>query len=119
MIGDPRRHRGRHPKGSMNAAEIVVREVQRQGRFQVRQFLAERIGQPGKPPAHHADGQVLPFDVGRGDMPRIGIAGNRRGYRLRDLWWGVPPVPRRLRAYTLTNWAKSTSFPKNSSTAVR
>jgi hypothetical protein len=34
----------------MNPAEIVVCEMQRQGRLQVRQLLAERIGQPGKPP---------------------------------------------------------------------
>lgn len=43
----------------MNPAEIVVGKMQRQGRFQPRQLLAERIGQPGEPVHHHADGQVL------------------------------------------------------------
>ncbi len=79
MIGHTRRHRRRHPQGLVNPTEIVVGEVQRQRRLEVRQFLAERIGRSGEPAAHHADGQVLPFDVARVDPGRIGIARNRQG----------------------------------------
>jgi hypothetical protein len=46
----------------MNPAEIVVREVQGQGRLQVRQLLVERVGQSGKASAHHPDGRILPLD---------------------------------------------------------
>jgi hypothetical protein len=70
----------------MNPAEIVLGKMQRQGRLEVRQLLAERIGQAGEPPAHHANGQVLPLDVGRRDMPRVRVASDGRRYRLRDLW---------------------------------
>jgi hypothetical protein len=45
----------------MDAAEIIVREVHGDGSFQVRQLLAERIGQPRKSPHRHSYSQVLPF----------------------------------------------------------
>lgn len=55
MIRDSRRHRGSHAEGAVNPAEIVVGEVQGQGRLEVRQYFRERVGQPGEPPA-----QALP-----------------------------------------------------------
>ena len=40
--------------------------------FQVGQLFAESIGQASESPAHHANGEVLPFDVGRGNVAGIG-----------------------------------------------
>lgn len=37
--------------------------MQPQRRLEVRQLLTECIGQPGEPPAHHPNGEVLPLDV--------------------------------------------------------
>ena len=76
----------------MNATEIVIREVQGDGGFQVRQLLAERIGESGKAPHLHPHGQVLPLDKAGRDVVRIGIASPHLGYNLRDPWWGVPPL---------------------------
>jgi len=67
----------------MNAAEIVVRKVQRQGRLEIRQLLREGVRQPGEPAAHHPDSEVLPLDVTGADMGRRGIPVNHRGYDLR------------------------------------
>ena len=68
----------------MNPAEIVLREMQRHCRLEIRQLLTEGVGQPGQSAAHHADCQILPLHIGSADMLRIGIAIDRRGYHLRD-----------------------------------
>src|SRR5260370_41710728 len=76
----------------MNAAEIVVREMQSDSGFQVRQLLAERISEPRKAPKLRRHGQVLPFySAGRNVI--FGRASvDYLGYNLRDPWWGVPRV---------------------------
>jgi hypothetical protein len=76
----------------MNTAEIVIREMQGDGGFQMRQLFAERIREPRKAPKLHSHGQVLPFYKAGRNMLRIGIASSDLGYRPRDTWWGVPPV---------------------------
>jgi hypothetical protein len=43
MTSNPRFHCGGATNTGVNAAKIVVREMQRHSRFQVRQFLAEGI----------------------------------------------------------------------------
>jgi hypothetical protein len=43
----------------MNATEIVIREVQRNRGFQVRQFLAEGVGEPRKTAHRHSHMQIL------------------------------------------------------------
>ena len=75
----------------MNTAEIVISEVQGNGGFQVRPFLAECIRQAGKSSARHAKREVLPFNERRADMLGVGIAESNLGYNLRDWAWGVPP----------------------------
>jgi hypothetical protein len=57
----------------MNTAEIVIREVKGDGGFQVRQLLAESVGQPRKAPKFHSHGQILPFDKAGRNMIGIGI----------------------------------------------
>ena len=49
MIGDSGFHRGRYPQRAMNAAEIVVGDVQRNGGGEVFQLLGKAQRQTGKP----------------------------------------------------------------------
>ena len=39
-------------------------------------FFREAVRQPGKPAHGHPHRQVLPFDVARRDMLRVGVAGH-------------------------------------------
>lgn len=75
----------------MNTAEIVVREVQRNGGFQVRQLLTEGVRQSRKSADRHSHGEVLPLHVASRNVAHARIAYSHLGYNLRDSWWGVPP----------------------------
>src|SRR6266852_8085750 len=75
----------------MNTTKVVIREVQGDRGFQMRQLLAERIGEPRKAPKLHSHGQVLPFYKAGRNVPRIRIASPHLGYNLDDWAWGVPP----------------------------
>ena len=75
----------------MNAAEVVIGEMQCDGGFQVRQLLAERIGKPREAAHLHPHRQILALYKRRGNMVGVGTSVNDLGYNLRDLWWGVPP----------------------------
>src|SRR5260370_11017638 len=76
----------------MNAAEIVVREMQSDSGFQVRQLIAERISEPRKAPKLRPHGQVLPFYVAGRNVIFVRASVDYLGYNLRDPWWGVPRV---------------------------
>jgi hypothetical protein len=78
----------------MNTAEIIVREMQGGGGFEMRQLLAVSIGQPRKPAKLHSEGEVLPFDKRCRDVLRVGITAPHFGYNLRDRSWGVPLIPK-------------------------
>ena len=78
----------------MHTTEIVVGKMQRDSGFKMRQFLAERIGEPSKAPKLHPHGRILPFDKASRDMVRIGITHSDFGYNPRDAWWGVPRIGR-------------------------
>src|SRR5438270_8499537 len=75
----------------MNTTKVVIREVQGDSGFQMRQLLAERIGEPRKSAELHPHGQVLPLHKRSGDVFRVGIARSDLGYNLHDWAWGVPP----------------------------
>lgn len=77
----------------MNTAEVVKREVQRDGGFQVRQFARKGIRQPSQAAKLHSHREVLSLHKRCADMSGIGIALTNFGYNLRDPWWGVPLVP--------------------------
>ena len=47
----------------MNAAEVVVSEVQSECGPVVLKLLREAIGQPGESSDVHSHGEILPFDV--------------------------------------------------------
>jgi len=76
----------------MHPAEIVIREVQGYSGFQMRQLLAERIGEPRKSPHRHSHSQVLPLHKRSADMVRVGVTLSDFGYNPRDAWWGVPRI---------------------------
>jgi hypothetical protein len=73
----------------MNTAEIIVREMQGGGGFEMRQLLAVSIGQPRKPAKLHSQSKVLPFHKRRRDVIRVRIPAANFGYDLRDRSWGV------------------------------
>jgi|SRR5688572_12846472 len=50
----------------MNSSEVVVHEVKRDSRCQVRHFLAKRVRQTGESPHRHTHREVLPLDVAGG-----------------------------------------------------
>ena len=76
----------------MNAAKVVVREMQCDGGLQMRQLFAESICEPRQSAKLHSHGEVLPFHVRRADMVGIGIARADFGYNLHDWAWGVPRI---------------------------
>jgi hypothetical protein len=65
----------------MDADEVVPERIERDHVRVVFEFLAGCIRQPGEPPHCHPHRQVRPFDVGRADMLRIGVAGYVLGAR--------------------------------------
>ena len=71
MIGDAKLHRGRDPQGFVDAAEVVVGDIEGDGSRMVFELLAKGIGQTREPALLHPKGEVLAFDVGRADMPRL------------------------------------------------
>lgn len=64
MIRDARFHRGGYAQRLMDAAEVVVHEMQRDGVRVVLDLLAEPVGQPCEAAHGHAHGQILAFNVG-------------------------------------------------------
>jgi hypothetical protein len=73
----------------MHTAEIVIGKMQGNRGFQMGQFFTERIGQPRESSAHHAKRKVLPFDVARTDIARIGRASHRSAYCFSEPWWCI------------------------------
>ena len=77
MIREPRFHRRRHPQRLVNAAVVVVHEVQRDGMTVVLQLLGKAVCQPRKPPHPHAHREVLALNVRRADVLWVRVAGDR------------------------------------------
>ena len=71
MFGHPSLHSRGDSQGLVYPAEIVMHEVQGDGVLVVLQLLGEGIGQPGKPAAAHAQGEVLALNVAGGDVLAI------------------------------------------------
>lgn len=61
----------------MNPAEVVVHVEQGYRVNMVLKFLGEAIGQSGEPAHTHPHVEILPFDIGRAHVSRIGIASDR------------------------------------------
>src|SRR3989304_995137 len=69
IASDTRLHGRGNTEALMNAHEIIMEEMERQGRFQVVQFLGESIGKPRKSAHLHTDSQILSFNVRSRNMP--------------------------------------------------
>ena len=65
----------------MNAAEIVVSKMQRDGGFQVRKLLAESIGQTREPAKLHPHGEVASLHEASRDVIRVRVASSARPTR--------------------------------------
>lgn len=76
MLGDARGHRWRDLERLMDAAEIVIHEVQRNRRFVVLDLLAERIGQASEAAHSHPHGEVLTLDMGCRNVLLVGRSAN-------------------------------------------
>src|SRR3972149_2793968 len=75
----------------MEPAEIVVREVKRERVLVTLDALRKSVCEPGKASVAHADREVLPLDVRRADVGRVGRATDDRGF-------GAAEIPRRVAA---------------------
>jgi hypothetical protein len=63
----------------VNFAEVVVHVMEGNCCRVILQFLRKCIGEAGKPAHMHSHCEVLPFNVGRGDVVHVGITGNNLG----------------------------------------
>lgn len=68
----------------MQAAEVVVGEVQRNGHLEVQQFLAERIREARESADRHTHREALALYKASRDVVRVRIAATDLGYNLRD-----------------------------------
>lgn len=77
-LPQPRRQARRHRRGAakrfVHPHEVVERAVQRDRVAVVLDLLAECVCQTGEPAHVHPHREVLPLDVGRADMRRVGTA---------------------------------------------
>jgi hypothetical protein len=78
MIANPCFHRWRDAQRLMNPAKVVMHVMQRNRVFQILHFLRESVSQTGKSAHRHTHCEVLPLDVGRGNVTVIRIARNDR-----------------------------------------
>jgi hypothetical protein len=65
MIGDTERDCRRRPKRFMHTAEVVMRELERDGRAVIFKFLAERIGKAREASAGHTQREVSALGIAR------------------------------------------------------
>src|ERR1035437_3028522 len=74
VVRDARFHGRGDPESLVNPAEVVVHEVERDGRFEVLDLLREGVREPREPPHAHPHREVLELDVRRGDVPLVWVA---------------------------------------------
>ena len=77
LVGDASRHRGSDLQRLMDADEIVIHHVQRDGVRVVLDLLRESVCQPSKPAHVHAHGEIAALGKRRADMFRVRIAIDR------------------------------------------
>jgi hypothetical protein len=77
VIGELSLHRGGDPQGHVNPAEVVVHEVQSDGRSVVLDLLARSVGQPREPAHAHSHREVLPLDKAGRNVVGIRVADDR------------------------------------------
>ena len=100
MVGDPGLHRGRDAKAHMDLAEVVVDEVQRDGRGVHLDLFREAIGQAREAAHVHPHREVLALHKRRGNVARVGKAFHRGPRRAHKLRGGVASAARLAAAGT-------------------
>ena len=65
MVCQPERHRGRHARGFVHAAPIVMPDEQAKSGRVVFEFFAEGVCQSRKATARHSQRQIAPLDIAR------------------------------------------------------
>jgi hypothetical protein len=88
----------------MDAAEIVVHEINREGVLVILNLLGVGVREAGKAPHGHPHRQILAFDVRRGNVPHIRLAndGGRLCPDARRGGCSASPVPNRARIFSPT-----------------
>jgi len=66
---------GRYARGLVDANEIVMHEMDRDGMSVVLGLFREAIRQPREPPHRHPHDQVLPLNVAGADVRRVRLLG--------------------------------------------
>lgn len=74
MIGHARFHRGCNSQCLVNAAEVVVHEVERDGVLVILNFLGKSVRQTREPAHSHSHRQILAFDVTGGNVSVVRLA---------------------------------------------
>lgn len=91
MVGQPSFNSRGNSEGGVHAAEVVVAEMERNGRFQVLQLFRVSVGQSRQTPDCHSHSQILRFHVAGGDVSHIGPTVAYFYYRFDHRSRGVPP----------------------------
>lgn len=89
VIHQPRFHRGRHSQRLVNAAEVVMDEVERDGVFVVLDFLAEPERETGKAPHVQPHGEVRSLNEAGAAMGAVGVAADPVCFDADALWRAV------------------------------
>ena len=92
VVGNSRLHCRSHTQAPVNAAKVVMREVERYGDFQMFEFAGERQRQARESCNRKPHAEVLPFYKTGRDVTRVRVSASDFGYNLRDSWWGVPRI---------------------------
>ena len=74
----------------MTAAEVVMGEMQSDGRAMVFQLFTKPVRQTGEPAHGHAERKVLPFHMGSADLRRVGVAADWDHLRTDDFGGRIP-----------------------------
>jgi len=74
----------------VNAAEVLIRKMNRQRKLEIVELLAKRVRQAREAAKRHSHSQVLPFDVAGRNVALAGVTDSHLGYNLDDWPWGVP-----------------------------
>ena len=89
MIANASFHRRGDTQRLMNAAEVVIHEVERERVLVVLDFLGECIRQPRKAAHVHPHRKILPFDKTCRNVPSVGPSVNDRRNRADAFRWAI------------------------------
>ena len=98
----------------MNAAEVVISEMQTVRSPEILPLLAKAVRETGEPSHLHSKGQVLPFDMAGANLCRIGISHDWDSLRVRDIGRTVPALAFKVRDIDLDELSEVAAVGKRS-----